>query len=191
MHQEVGDAIHECAIELRHLVYAHDGDPTRAAAAVERCIQRLLDRPDLPGSGMQRSAKQPDSWTLYYDPKLAMNLGRFAKGRHVRPHNHGTWNATCVYAGAIDYAGFRRFDDGTKDGYADVRLVERRRLSRGEIALCPPPPGDIHELMNVEEDAFVMEITGKTVPLERQYYDVEAKSYALQPSPFLMELRQL
>lgn len=59
-------------------------------------------------------------------------------------HSHSTWGIVGVYAGKDIHKRFRRKDDGTGAGFAELELVEERILEAGDVVTIPHPPHDIH-----------------------------------------------
>ena len=50
---------------------------------------------------------------------------------------------------------FRRFDDGSRAGYADVRLVEEEHIPLGGLTSIRHPDEDIHQILTMSHEASV------------------------------------
>ncbi len=179
--ENIRDALLENAHELRGYCDANNGDPTKAREPVIACIQRLLRRPGLIEEfktfGLERpGTNSQTNWVLYYDPKLMYVIGFSEKGRYDSPHNHGHWLATAVYSGEVEYTDYRRIDDGTRPGHAELKVATRTVLKAGDVALTPPPPHDIHE-NTMLTDNFTMIVMGGKFSSVRQYYDLKTNTY--------------
>ena len=119
--QGIADAVRRCAGELIRHVDAAGGDPTVAGEEIKASIARLMTYPDLFDVGIVRPTNHGESSRiLYYDPQLVMIFGVTRAGQVDPPHNHGTWLATAVYRGELEYEGYRRRDDGSQIGRAHV-----------------------------------------------------------------------
>ncbi len=172
------EALRECARELSEYAQANGGDPSKARDLVIASIKRLLECPDLIGIGLPRVAQHLESTRiLYYDTQVQMTLGRGRAGLYDPPHNHGAWLATAVYKqGEVQYADYRRMDDQSRAGHADLKVADARILRPGDVAITPPPPHDIHENRTLAE-SYMLVITGGSFAPTREYYDVGAKTY--------------
>lgn len=174
----VVDSIRQCAHEVASYVDANGGDPTKARGEVIASIKRLLARPDLLTVGLPRPAVNVDSsMILYYDPKLMLVMG-YTKGggQYDPPHNHGSWLATGVYRGEVEYADYRRVDDQTRPGYAELEIADRALLRAGDVGLTPCPPHDIHSTKFLTE-GYTLIVIGGGFASSRIYYDMANKSY--------------
>ena len=173
------DALRQCAQELSELAEANGGDPNKARDQAIASIKRLLECPGLIGPGIPRVSQHLDSTRiLYYDTKVQMTIGKGRAGLYDPPHNHGAWLATAIYQeGEVKYADYRRMDDQSRPGHADLKVADARILRPGDVALTPPPPHDIHENATLA-DSYMLVITGGTFAPVREYYDVEAKTYS-------------
>lgn len=82
---------------------------------------------------------------LYEDPDygFAINAVVRTPGRKGSVHDHAhAWTAYGVLDGMEKLERFERLDDGTKDGFADVRLTSVTEGRGGSVDLVPPY--DIH-----------------------------------------------
>ena len=99
--------------------------------ALQAPLKRIVAQPDLLSLGVKRQGNHIDnSKYLYYDGQLVISLDEFPKGKRIPPHDHGVWEALVVYKGSFDHTVYERLDDGSKEGFADLKTVDDRRLSR-------------------------------------------------------------
>lgn len=177
----VAEAIRKCAHEVTGFVKARNGDPMAARTEIIGSIGALLKRPDLIDVGLPRPAVNADSSRiLYYDPSILFVLG-YSKGdgRYDPPHNHGNWIATGVYRGEVEYTDYRRMDDGSRPGYAELKEVAHGVLKAGDVELTPPPPHDIHSNTMLTEN-YTLVVIGGGFATSRNYYDPEKRTYTVR-----------
>src|SRR6185369_8120560 len=110
--------------------------------------------PDLLSLGVKRQGNHIDnSKYLYYDGQLVITLDEFPKGKRVPPHDHGVWEAVGIYRGKISHTVYQRKDDGSKEGYAELEVVDDRFLGDGNTAILAEP-ADIHSFVSLAESTF-------------------------------------
>ena len=80
------------------------------------------------------------------DHSLAIFVVTWMPGDETPPHDHGTWAVIAGLDGHETNHWWKRFDDGSKPGYADVRRTGAERIdAAGIVAMA----GDaIHSLHN-------------------------------------------
>jgi predicted metal-dependent enzyme (double-stranded beta helix superfamily) len=176
--QTVAEAIRNCANEVVGYVNASNGDPMAARKEIITSIRTLLKRPDLLEVGLVRPAVNADSSRiLYYDPSILFVMGYSkGEGRYDPPHNHGNWIATGVYRGEVEYTDYRRLDDGSRPGYAELEAVAHGILKDGDVELTPPPPHDIHSNTMLTEN-YTLVVIGGGFASKRIYYNPDKKTY--------------
>jgi predicted metal-dependent enzyme (double-stranded beta helix superfamily) len=176
--QSVAQAIRKCANEVSAYVAASGGNPVPARKEILASVRMLLKRPDLLDIGLNRPAVNADSSRIiYYDPSIMFVLG-YSKdaGRYDPPHNHGNWIVTGVYRGEVEYTDYKRLDDGSRPGYAEIEPVAHGILKPGDAELTPPPPHDIHSNPMITEN-YMLVVIGGGFASKRIYYNPENKTY--------------
>ena len=79
------------------------------------------------------------------DGALTITAPAFLPGRPTPVHDHLTWGVVGVYSGRQKTTRYRRTDDGSRGGRADLEVVADEVLTRG--ATYPLlPPDDIHRI---------------------------------------------
>ncbi len=170
--------IRQCAQDLIRHLDQHHGNMAEAEKDAIPYIQKLLRRPDLLELGVKRDGNHTaDSIWLYYDHELSIMLAGMPRGTPVPVHNHGTWEVVGVYRGEIDYKQYRRADDLSRPGFADLEVLEDRVMKPGEVSVCPPPPHDVHGFTALTDDCCIIALVGGSFAPIRQYYSPEEKSY--------------
>jgi predicted metal-dependent enzyme (double-stranded beta helix superfamily) len=80
------------------------------------------------------------------DFELLVETVCWLPGRGVTPHDHRTWGVVVGLDGIETNVNWRRMDDGSKPGFAD--LVERDEVTLGRGEHCTFLPDDIHSVRN-------------------------------------------
>ncbi len=119
-------------------------------------------------------------------PYISLFLAQFDPGYLSPVHEHGDfWVVSCGYRGRSRWDIYERLDDGSRPGYAEVKLVDQVPLPPGVPVWMPPPPRAIHAHNN-EFDGDTLEILFSAIrpiePPERVIYDVEGRTCF--PSPW-------
>ncbi len=170
-----------CARDIYAAIEAHEDDVAAAGDELIALLARLSQEGDLLEIGLPRESNHGNagSW-LYWDGEIGIFTAGFPAGVRVPVHDHGTWEIVGTYTGELDYQAYRRVDDGSVDGYAELEIVEDRVLRPGDFSIVPPPPDDIHGFEPRGGDMWMMGVLHGAFAPERRYFDVEGRSYQLR-----------
>ena len=94
----------------------------------------------------------------------------------ILPHDHGVWEAMGIYSGRLKHVVYGRSDDGSKEGYAELKVVDDRVPERNDIAIVAPP-AEIHSFEALTDDTFAVTIVGGRYKDERAYFKPDENSY--------------
>lgn len=84
---------------------------------------------------------------LYRDEKFEAICLCWEPGQGTMIHSHGrSFGVVCVYEGALTVDQFKRLDDGTVEGHAELAPVARLKVPAGGITL--DRVGGIHRIFN-------------------------------------------
>jgi predicted metal-dependent enzyme (double-stranded beta helix superfamily) len=156
----------------------HDWKIDLAGHELISLLQRLAAEDNLLDIGLPRpTVHSSDGTWLYWDGELNILMAKFPEGRVVPVHNHGTWEIVGTYRGRLDYSAYRRLDDGSRKGFADLELCEHRVLEPGEFSLVPEPPHDLHGFETVDGDMWMLVVVRGGFDEDRLYFDPEAGTY--------------
>ncbi len=106
-------------------------------------------------------------------------------GDHAGPHDHHTWGMIGVLENALTETRFRRVDDRSKEGYAQLEKDRDHLVRPGELTLLIPEVDEIHQMDNftdrptVEIHCYGQDLRG----LNRVRYNLETG----QMLPFVTE----
>ena len=87
------------------------------------------------------------------DHTLAVFAIAWLPGRGAPPHNHGTWAVVSGVDGLETNIFWKRLDDGSRAGYADVVKNGEREFGPGEVVAFLPH--EIHSVLNQTEKVTV------------------------------------
>ncbi|MGD9894141.1 MAG: hypothetical protein AB7R89_31980 [Dehalococcoidia bacterium] len=136
----------------------------------ERAIPEEFRRPADNGR-----RKGGGSYVLHRGPGLFVTTVVWGPGSHVGPHDHHTWGMIGVFGNGIHETRYRRVDDRSREGYAQL-VKDRAVLVRpGEVSLLVPEVDEIHALNNDSDRPTVeLHVYGTDlVGLDRSQYNLE------------------
>jgi predicted metal-dependent enzyme (double-stranded beta helix superfamily) len=133
-------------IEELRAIWAGRGDIKSRMEAAKPVLEQLVRDEGLKAiSADWPSTEGGKNLLLYVDPDygFAINAVVRVPGRKGRPHDHGeAWVLYGVLDGTESLERYDRIDDGSKPGYAEIKLTSVATGSQGKVDLVPPH--DIH-----------------------------------------------
>lgn len=168
--------IRDLAQEVQRQIAIHGNDGPKLIEALNGPITRIL-KSDLSDVGVKREGNHIDeSRYLYYDGEMSITFDHMPEGKDIPPHDHGIWEALAVYSGRLRHTVYDRKDDGTKDGYAELEVIDDRVLEPQEMAIVAPP-AEIHGFTALTGDTWTVTVVGGKYKLDRSYYNPDENSY--------------
>lgn len=163
-------------IEDAHAIVRQHGEINDASLAeVARRMADLTKRDNLEELA---DAARARGERLYSEPDgFQLMLARFPSTTAV--HTHGTWGVMAGYKGHESYKQWVREDDGSKPGFARLKLVREIRVNPGDVGWWYSPPSDIHQQIPDEGGAIELILMGLPPAEERLYFDLESDSYVV------------
>jgi len=131
--------------ELRAIWAEKTDSKSRMEAAKPVLEQLVMDNGLKALSANWPSTEGGKNLLFYVDPDygFAINAVVRVPGRTGKPHDHGeAWVLYGVLDGTESLERYDRVDDGSKPGYAEIRLTSVTTGSQGKVDLVPPH--DIH-----------------------------------------------
>jgi predicted metal-dependent enzyme (double-stranded beta helix superfamily) len=172
--------IRDCALEIAEAMTQIQQAPARFLDIAEPACRRLLERPDLLTLGFPISTHRSTTRLLHADGNLTFVIGHEPPAEPIPVHDHGMWEILGLYQGALDHTLYRRLDDGSRPGRADLETVERRAMSPGDVVLVPPPPNDLHGFTPLTRHTYLVAILPGWYADQRRYFDIERGTYYFQ-----------
>ena len=119
------------------------------------------------------------------DHSLFVVVDSWLPGRGVRPHDHGTWAIVVGVTGPEKNTFWEREDDGSEEGYAQLRIIDEKIISAGDVVCMKT--GEIHSVQNdTDETTLSFHVYGKHLNFTgRSQFDTENS----REIPFLIETR--
>ena len=116
------------------------------------------------------------SYLLYQgESGLSVTAVVWGSGEHVGPHDHRTWGLIGIMDNHLTETRFRRVDDRSKEGYAQLEQDRRAEFKPGEITLLIPDIDEIHQMDNFTDRPTVeIHVYGNDLRgIERSRYDLQ------------------
>ncbi len=182
--------VHEYS--LQHLIQDLDRisrvetSPAKIVAAVNPLLATLVRRPDcLETQYKQRGPTAYGRYMLHRAPRFNVTAIVWGPGDGAKAHNHETWGLVGVVENEIQETRFRRLDDGSNPGFADIEVAAVLKNSAGMVSCLVPPEDDIHEMNNVtDRNTVEIHVYGKDLAnLPRLRFDCDKKIVKTFASP--------
>ena len=144
-------------------------------------MSRLINNPDvIPAQfrvpiGKGRRANHGSYLLHQGDSGLQVTAVVWGPGDHADPHDHRTWGMIGVMDNALTETRFRRVDDRSREGYAQLEKDRDAVVKPGEVTLLIPEVDEIHQMDNftdrptVEIHCYGHDLRG----LDRVRYNLE------------------
>jgi predicted metal-dependent enzyme (double-stranded beta helix superfamily) len=129
------------------------------------------------GFGFQLLHEEPDH-------NLAVALLNWLPGRGTPPHDHGTWGVVVGVEGDEVNTFFKRVDDGSRDGHAELKQLSSKAFSPGEAIGITP--SIIHSVHNETDQISVsLHVYGRHINFtNRSKFDVDHQTV----EPFVVKV---
>src|SRR3989475_561983 len=146
-------------------------------AEIRDHLEKLLRNPELLKKHMGDPVPYKERTTIGHDPETDVHVlvhGREKGGKSV-PHDHGPcWVIYGNYKNPTRMRRWRRLDDGSKPGHAELELQRDFMNEAGHAAVFAV--GDIHSI-EYGDDTFFIRVTGGDVESQKTLrFDLDKKS---------------
>jgi predicted metal-dependent enzyme (double-stranded beta helix superfamily) len=165
MHSDTTYTLAKFVADLRSIT-ATAADETDVLRQVAPLVERLAA-----GSGLKNEPaihsdiEKGFSFNLLHeepDHSLAVALLSWLPSGATLPHNHGTWGIVVGLEGAEKNIFWRRIDDGSRAGYAELQRVGEMDCVLGQAVVLPSPT--IHSVENITaRPSLSLHVYGKNV----------------------------
>lgn len=120
------------------------------------------------GNGVHLLHEEPDH-------SLAVAAVTWLPGHETPPHDHGTWAVVAAVEGPEANTFWRRLDDRTRAGYAELERIDAKVLSIGDVIAMPEDA--IHSVANETKDTtMTLHVYGRNLQYsERFEFDIEQR----------------
>jgi predicted metal-dependent enzyme (double-stranded beta helix superfamily) len=173
--------------DLRAL-WGREADMQRRMEQAKPLMERLVMEPSLKEHSQRwPSTEGRKNLLLYVDPEYDFVINAVVRvpGRLGSVHDHASaWVLYGVLDGTESLERYRRLDDGSKPGYAEVEMTSVTTGSQGKVDLVPPH--DIHAEQGGPTRSAAMILRsqrlGEGTVLQHQY-DPKAKTISERYGP--------
>jgi predicted metal-dependent enzyme (double-stranded beta helix superfamily) len=114
----------------------------------------------------QKAGIWPNEITLYRSPDRSFQILCYIWGPYLSDtvHDHGSWGIIGSFLKPIGERKYRRLDDGSKEGYAELKEVSSQVLKPGETTSVLPLNNGIHRMENRSGDvAVTINVYGRSI----------------------------
>ena len=173
---------------IKDLSRITDAESSAAAivAQAKPLLAKLIRQPDcIEAKFKERGATAYGRYMLHRAPRFNVNVVVWGPGDNAKAHNHDTWGLVGVIENEIQETRFRRKDDGSKPGYAELEVTAVLNNKAGMVSTLVPPNDDTHEMNNVTlRNTVEIHVYGKDLTdMPRLRFDVTTKSARIFASP--------
>jgi predicted metal-dependent enzyme (double-stranded beta helix superfamily) len=174
-------------VDLR-TIWAEDSENERRMARAKPLLQQLLKETTLKAhSAAWPSTEGRKNLLLYVDPDhhFVINAVVRMPGRTGSVHDHAdAWVLYGVLDGSESLERFERVDDGSRPGYAEVKLSSVTTGTQGKVDLVPPHSIHAEQGGPTRSVAIIVrsQRLGEGTILQRRY-DAMAKTVVEQYGP--------
>jgi predicted metal-dependent enzyme (double-stranded beta helix superfamily) len=98
----------------------------------------------------------------------SVRLYIYEPGQYTPVHDHNSWGVYGCVSRKVEVIRYRRHDDETRHGYAELRETDRIMLRPGETSMVRPLNDGIHQAGNPGTDTCVM-LSVYGTPIRRLY----------------------
>jgi len=139
----------------------------RISARPGMCRKEFYDCDETQGMGISILHEEPDH-------TLLIEAIAWLPKRGVKPHDHQTWGVVVGLDGHETNINWRRKDDGSRPGYAELVVGHEVEVKPGDVVAFLPD--DIHSVRNDgDRTTLSLHIYGRTLAhIDRSEFDPEA-----------------
>jgi predicted metal-dependent enzyme (double-stranded beta helix superfamily) len=153
--------------------------PAKIVAEAKPLLAELVKNPDcIEPRFKQHGGKVYGRYMLHRAPLFNVTSVVWGPGDGAKPDNHDTWGLVGVLENELQETRFRRCDDGSREGHAELEIKTVNSNSAGMVSTLLAPEDDIHEMLNVtRKNTVEVHVYGKDLAnMARLQFDVAKKS---------------
>ena len=167
---------------------AREKEHAPIVAAAEPLLERFLAADSLPEEycqpapgGINTEHKEFTLYRLHRGPEDCFNImaAIWPPGGSSGVHDHaGKWVVEGVYRNQLHTIRYKRLDDGTQPGHAELRETTALDLRPGDVSHVLSPNEEVHDFLNQTDEPVVsVHIYGGDISTETlNYFDPAGKS---------------
>lgn len=145
---------------------------------VDDCLAKLLTDDEF--MSRQKDSVWPNEVAVYRHPDRSYSLFMYIwdVGFEDIIHDHNAWGVIGTARGSIEEIKYRRLDDGSREGYAELEPLAAIKMNPGQVTSVLPLDRGIHQMRNVHRGISVT-FNAYGPPVKRGYvrfYDREKRT---------------
>jgi predicted metal-dependent enzyme (double-stranded beta helix superfamily) len=151
----------------------------KIVAVAKPLLAELVKNPDCIEPQFKRhGGKVYGRYMLHRAPRFNVTSVVWGPGDGAKAHNHDTWGLVGVVENELQETRFRRRDDGSKEGYAELEATGVNHNKAGMVSTLVAPADDIHEMLNItQKNTVEVHVYGIDLAnYQRLQFDVANKS---------------
>jgi len=156
-----------------------ESSQAKIVTAAKPLLAELVQNPDcIAPRFKQHGGKTYGRYMLYRAPLFNVTSVVWGPGDGAKAHNHDTWGLVGVLENELQETRFRRCDDGSREGYAELEIQTVNSNSTGMVSTLLAPEDDIHEMLNVtQKNTVEVHVYGKDLAnMPRLQFDLANRS---------------
>lgn len=153
--------------------------PEKIIAEAKPLLAELVKNPDCIAPQFKKcGATVYGRYMLHRAPLFNVTSVVWGPGDGAKAHNHDTWGLVGVVENELQETRFRRLDNGSKEGYAELAVTAINNNKAGMVSTLRAPEDDIHEMLNVtQKNTVEVHVYGKDLAnMQRLQFDVAKQS---------------
>jgi 3-mercaptopropionate dioxygenase len=170
---------------------ANEGEMTKIIPEGRRLLQELLNNQawypeflekiifDPEFRKLQKPSPWPNEMTLKRSDSGAFVVFSYTWEPHQTDvvHDHGSWGIIGILKGRLFEKTYRRLDDGSQEGYAELAEKSYAILAPKETTAVLPLDEGIHQMGNISDFSISINIYGKNIRKGySRFFDPEKKT---------------
>jgi predicted metal-dependent enzyme (double-stranded beta helix superfamily) len=167
-------------------ITSNESSPEKIVGAAKPLLEKLVRDPACIAPEFKRpGATTYGRYMLHRAPLFNITSVVWGPGDKAKAHNHDTWGLVGVVENELQETRFRRRDDGSKEGFADLEVTGVNRNQAGLVSTLLAPEDDIHEMLNVtQRNTVEVHVYGKDLAdMQRLQFDPAEKRVKYFASP--------
>lgn len=122
---------------------------------LDDCLAKVLTDNDF--MSLQKDSVWPNEIAVYRHPDRLFSLFLYIWEADLADviHDHNAWGLICVAGGCIQETKFRRLDDGSREGYAELEPLDTYLWKPGRVTSVLPLNNGIHRMENIHQGVSI------------------------------------
>jgi predicted metal-dependent enzyme (double-stranded beta helix superfamily) len=154
-------------------------EQVKIIAVAKPLLAELVKDPDCIEPQFKRhGGKTYGRYMLHRAPAFNVTSVVWGPGDGAKAHNHDTWGLVGVLENELQETRFKRRDDGSKAGFAELEATGVNSNKAGMVSTLVAPDNDIHQMLNTtQKNTVEVHVYGKDLAnMQRLQFDIGSRS---------------